>query len=682
MHLQSVFGKGASFREGQQKAIELIMQKKRVLVVQKTGWGKSLVYFLATKMLREQGDGVTLIISPLLSLTRNQLQSVEKYGLKADCINGSINKTMEERTTLIQRCNDGLCDVLFITPEQLEKAEFVKLLAQLRVGLFVVDEAHCISDWGHDFRPDYRRINQLIQVLPGNVAILATTATANERVIADICQQLGNCEVLRGPLKRESLHLHKIHMPNGDSKYAWLAKNISHLPGAGIIYGTTIKECEKIASWLRENGIKAEAYHSKLDESDKVLFEQQLERNELKVLVATISLGMGYDKEDISFVIHYYTPKSVIEYYQQIGRAGRAIDTAICILLYGGKEEMRINEFFINNSFPKQVHFNRVISVLEQEDSIKYKQLQSKVNVKENTFKQILKLLSLEGFIARDSNGQYYKTVKPYVSQEEFFEEVKNMKKDDFNQLLAYQEHTGCLMAFLTNELDDPYTEPCGKCSTCLSQEWDWTRDTVTEAEINRVQLFFAKSFNIIEPRIQSAMTNRRLSTLCEDGLALSYYHEELGQEASKGKYEDLYFSDKLVQASTEKLQQFLIKQQIPRDRLVIVPIPSNRRPRLVPDFANKLAINLQCGYLEALAKHSGEPEQKTLLNSALQEKNVRDYLHIISNLQYTLKNCHIILVDDFVDSRWTFAVAADVLGSQYTNIKVIPFALSITGSD
>ncbi|MCM3063856.1 RecQ family ATP-dependent DNA helicase [Bacillus altitudinis] len=682
MYLQDVFGKEASFRDGQQEAIKLIMNKKRVLVVQKTGWGKSLVYFLATKMLRENNEGVTLIISPLLALTRNQLQSVDKYGIKADCINSTFNKTKEERARLIERCNNGDCDVLFITPEQLENVEFVNLLAQLRVGLFVVDEAHCISDWGHDFRPDYRRINQLIKILPENIAILATTATANERVIGDICKQLGDCEVVRGPLKRDSLYLHKIYMPNGESKYAWMAKNIPFFPGSGIIYGTTIKECEKIASWLRENGIKAEAYHSQLDESKKLLFEDQLEHNKLKVLVATISLGMGYDKKDISFVIHYYTPKSVIEYYQQIGRAGRSIETALCILLYGGYEEKRINEFFINNSFPKQEHFNIVTSVIEQVDSIKYTELKRKVNVTENTFKQILKLLSLEGIISKDSNGYYYRTTKQYVQQEVLYEEVKNMKRNDFNQLLAYQEYTGCLMDFITKELDDPYTETCGKCSTCLAGNWNWTQDTLTESEIDKVQSYFDKSFNIITPRRRSAMTNRNLGVICEEGLALSYYHEELGQEARKGKYEYSHFSDKLVHASSEKLKRFLNKQKISCERLFIVPIPSYNRPRLVPDFAKKLANNLQINYVEVLEQLPKKSEQKNMLNSILQEENVRDHLNIIPNLQYTLENCHIILIDDFVDSKWTFAVAADLLGTKYNDIKVTPFALSITGNN
>ena len=333
--LQTVFGPDAQFRdEYQEMAVRKILHKERVLVVQKTGWGKSLVYFLATKILRQRGEGATIIISPLLSLARNQIDSTRKYGIIAESINSQQNSKHEERKQLVSRCNNGQCDVLFITPEQLQKEEFIQLLSQLKIALFVVDEAHCISDWGHDFRPDYRRIRQLLNSLPSNIGVLATTATANNRVIEDVAKQLGNCEVIRGPLLRESLNLHKLYLPTLEEKCAWILNNINRLPGSGIIYATTIKECERLAEWLRSNQIAAYSYHSDLNELVKIELEEKLIRNELKVLVSTIALGMGFDKEDIGFVIHYYTPKSLIEYYQQIGRAGRKNSQSYCILLY------------------------------------------------------------------------------------------------------------------------------------------------------------------------------------------------------------------------------------------------------------------------------------------------------------------------------------------------------------
>lgn len=280
--LKEVLGPNAVFRHDQEKAIHKVLQKKRVLVIQKTGWGKSLVYFLVTKLMRQRGEGVTLIISPLLSLTRNQINSTQKYAIVAECINHGINNTELERQQVIERCNFGQCDVLFITPEQLKKEEFIALLSQLKVGLFVVDEAHCISDWGHDFRPDYRRIHQLLNILPKNVAVLATTATANNRVIEDVARQLGECEIIRGELQRDTLHLHKLPLPTAEQKYAWIAKNIKKFHGSGIIYATTVKECERLSVWLQSNGVNARAYHASLKEHEKLDLETKLNVNLFK----------------------------------------------------------------------------------------------------------------------------------------------------------------------------------------------------------------------------------------------------------------------------------------------------------------------------------------------------------------------------------------------------------------
>lgn len=679
--LQQVFGEKATFRDGQDVAIDRVLQKKRVLVVQKTGWGKSLVYFLATKILRERGDGVTLIISPLLSLTRNQIDSTEKYGIVADCINSQINKTSKERELVVNRCNHGLCDVLFITPEQLQKEEFVQLLSRLKVGLFVVDEAHCISDWGHDFRPDYRRIHQLFKVLPKGIAVLATTATANDRVISDVAEQLGECEIIRGELHRESLHLHKLYLPTAEQKYTWIVQNIKKFQGSGIIYATTIKECERLAKWLRHNAIDASAYHGDLPEAVKIELENKLINNEMKVLVSTIALGMGYDKEDISFVIHYYTPKSVVEHYQQIGRAGRGIERAVCVLLYGGKDENSINEYFIYNSFPKEEHINCVLKFLSRNDEVKKISLEQEMNIKPSTLDQILKLLMIEGFVTKDSRGHYSRTLKPYASQQVYYDSVIEQKVSEYEELLDFQQTSDCQMEYLTNALDDPGSRRCGKCSTCLESAWNWTNDKLSKDDIAKVNEFFAKSFIIIEPRQKSVLTNKSLTTKHEEGLALSYYHEQLGQEARSGKYVDQHFSELLVKASADKLKLYLREKGIRARDLVVVPIPSNRRPQLLPEFAQRLAKTLQCKYEHIFAKKKDEPEQKSLLNSRHQEQSVREYLYI--EKEHDLHNQHILLVDDFVDSRWTFTVAAELLGENYKNIIVTPFALANTsGSD
>lgn len=675
--LKGIFGVNAEFREGQDIAIDKIIKKKRVVVVQKTGWGKSLVYFLATKLLRMSGEGVTLIISPLLALTRNQIDSTKKYGIIAECINSQSNSTLLERESIIHKCNNGQCDVLFITPEQLQKEDFIQLLSQLRVGLFVVDEAHCISDWGHDFRPDYRRINQLLQILPSNIAVLATTATANNRVIFDIVSQLGECEVIRGELQRESLHLHKLLLPTAEQKYAWILKNIKKIHGSGIIYATTIKECERLAKWLQFNGINASAYHSGLREEDKTNLENMLSKNEIKVLVSTIALGMGYDKEDLSFVFHYYTPKSVVEHYQQIGRAGRGIEEAICVLLYGGQEERNINEYFIYNSFPKQIQINQVLNYLSNSNEVKKSKLEQEINIKTSTLEQILKLLLIEGFVAKDNRGNYSRTLKVYTSQQTYYESVVQTKVKEYKELIDFQQTKTCQMAYLTKALDDPGSKTCGKCSTCLRSSWNKTDDVLTEEEVLEVYNFFAKDFIIIEPRKKSLFTNKRLSTIHEKGLALAYYHEILGQEASRGKYIDNHFSNGLVEASTKKINSYFMSKGLKASDLTIIPMPSNRRPKLVPDFSKRLSISLNCKYADIFSKHLNEPEQKSLLNSSQQEQAIRDYLFINRNIDLNYQ--HILLVDDFVDSRWTFTVASELLGNLYTNIAITPFAIANT---
>lgn len=678
-NLKSVFGQDAKFRDShQEEAVKGVINKKRLLVVQKTGWGKSLVYFLATKILRQRGEGATIIISPLLSLARNQIDSTKQYGLVSETINSSNNSKFSEREELVRKCNSGECDVLFITPEQLQKEEFIQLLGQLKVALFVVDEAHCISDWGHDFRPDYRRIKQLLNSLPSNVGVLATTATANNRVINDISNQIGDCEIIRGPLLRESLNLHKVYLPNLEEKYAWILKNINNLPGSGIIYATTIKECKRLTEWLKFNKIEAHEYHSNLNDKEKVQLEQKLIKNELKVLVCTIALGMGFDKNDIGFVIHYYTPKSLIEYYQQIGRAGRNIPESYCILLYGGQEERKINDHFIFNSFPKERDILSVMKCIESTPGIKEREIAEQINVKTTVLSQILKLLLIDGYIAKD-NGEYYETLKPFKYQKKYYESIIKDKQKDFKDLLCYQEEDGCLMNYVTTLLDDPIKKPCGKCSNCMDV-WKITNDNVSENQKQDVQNYLENEFIMIEPRKKSSITNKNLEFVHSPGITLSHYHEELGQEASRGKYKDNVFSEILVKASAKKLKAFFRSIGLSND-IVIVPIPSNRRPRLVSKFAFELSKELNVQYADILKKVENEPEQKNALNNQRQEKNIREFLYIENNLD--LNNKNIILVDDFVDSKWTFTIAAELIGVRYQNTKVIPFAISSTsGSD
>jgi ATP-dependent DNA helicase RecQ len=384
----------AEFRDGQWECIEALLHKQRMLVVQRTGWGKSMVYFLATRMLRDAGEGFTLLISPLLSLMRNQIQAAERIGIRAE----TINSTNPDDWTAVQEklLNDEV-EVLLISPERLANNDFredVLVPVADRVGLFVVDEAHCISDWGHDFRPDYRRIVRVLQALPPNIPVLATTATASDRVVKDVAAQLGDLQVDRGPLIRSSLRLQNIWLPSPAARMAWMVENIPNMPGSGIVYTLTVRDADRVAQWLQQNDIEAHAYHSKIEGREDL--ESRLLENRIKVLVATVALGMGFDKPDLGFVIHFQRPGSVVHYYQQVGRAGRALDEAYGILL-GGKEDKEITDYFIRTAFPPQAHIDVVIEVLNQADGgLSVPMMQKEVNLSQGAINKTLKFLAVE----------------------------------------------------------------------------------------------------------------------------------------------------------------------------------------------------------------------------------------------------------------------------------------------
>ena len=352
--IKGLYGPNAKFRDGQYEAIEATMTRKRVLVVQRTGWGKSLVYFVCTKLMRKENKGVTMVVSPLLVLMENQIEAATKMGLRCDVLNSTVK---DRRAEILNSLENDELDLILVTPETLFSDEVQRRLRNIKIGLFVIDEAHCISDWGHDFRLEYGNLKSVISSLPATVPILATTATANDRVVSDLEKQLGNnVFVSRGPLTRESLSIQILEMPDRITRYAWILENINKLPGSGIIYCLTQRDCDYLSDFLKKNGINAEAYYSRDGEDGALLnkdIEEKFRRNEIKAIVATIKLGMGYDKGDIAFVIHYQMPSNIVSYYQQIGRAGRNIDRAYTFLLFG-KEDEDILNYFINTAFPSE----------------------------------------------------------------------------------------------------------------------------------------------------------------------------------------------------------------------------------------------------------------------------------------------------------------------------------------
>lgn len=670
--LRESYGENAKFREGQKEAIEAVVNGKRTLVVQKTGWGKSLVYFLAAKLLKEKKkDGITLIISPLLALMNNQIDSAKKLGINVKTIN-SDNKD-EWDNIISDICDNNTVDALIISPERLANADFVKdCLDKIknRVNLFVVDEAHCISDWGHDFRPDYRRIVKILQLLPSNVPVLATTATANDRVVNDIVAQLGeNLVISRGELIRESLAIQVIKLQKKEDRLAWLAENIEKMPGSGVVYCLTKADCDLVTDWLNENDIKSEKYYADISKEDKAIVLEKFQKNEIKVLVATVAFGMGYDKPDIGFVIHFQSPANIVSYYQQIGRAGRGIELAYAILLCGEEDE-HINQYFINSAFPTEKDMNIVVDFITDNPGKSISEIRGALNIRANRVDKTLKYLTVgDDIYTEDVNRKkcYYKSAKEWKPDLERSEGITAIRYKEMQDMDEFTKQKGCYMKYIAEKLDDVNAKACGKCSNCRGLIFD---ETVGAETVQRAQQFIKSKFGVIEPRKQFPdKTKIKDEHQFKSGIVLSNYADAgYGLAVQKGKYVDGYFSDELVDASVKILSEFIKNNNIEW----ITPVTSKRHPQLVPDFAKRLADRLGIGYFEGIKKFNAE-EQKKFENSDGQYRNANDSFEIIQ-----IKKENILLVDDMVDSRWTFTVCAMKMREKGSG-DIYPFALANT---
>lgn len=670
--LRESYGENAEFREGQKEAIDAVVNGKRTLVVQKTGWGKSLVYFLATKLLKEKKrDGITLIISPLLALMNNQIDSAKKLGINVKTIN-SDNKD-EWDNIISDICDNNTVDALIISPERLANSDFVKdCLDKIknRVNLFVVDEAHCISDWGHDFRPDYRRIVKILQLLPSNVPVLATTATANDRVVNDIVAQLGeNLVISRGELIRESLAIQVIKLQKKEDRLAWLAENIEKMPGSGVVYCLTKADCDLVTDWLNENDIKSEKYYADISKEDKAIVLEKFQQNEIKVLVATVAFGMGYDKPDIGFVIHFQRPANIVSYYQQIGRAGRGIELAYAILLCGEEDE-HINQYFINSAFPTEKDMNIVVDFITDNPGKSISEIKGALNIRANRVDKTLKYLTVgDDIYTEDVNRKkcYYKSAKKWKPDLERSEGITAIRYKEMQDMDEFTKQKGCYMKYIAEKLDDVNAKVCGKCSNCRGLLFDEGVDAET---VQRAQQFIKSKFGVIEPRKQFPdKTKIKSEFQFKDGIVLSNYADAgYGMAVQKGKYLDGYFSDELVDASVKILSEFIKNNNIEW----ITPVTSKRHPQLVPDFAKRLADRLGIGYFEGIKKFNAE-EQKKFENSKGQYQNANDSFEIIQ-----VKKENILLVDDMVDSRWTFTVCAMKMREMGSG-DIYPFALANT---
>ena len=661
----------ASFHDGQYESInELVTNSSKMLVVQKTGWGKSAVYFISTKLLREQGKGPTIIISPLIALMRNQVISAAKLGLNVITINSSLDKT--ERQYNEQQIIQQKADAIIISPEQLGNDWFVQnVLSKVlsNIGLFVVDEAHCISDWGHDFRPDYQRIVGIIQAMPKNLPVLATTATANDRVINDIQVQIGSeMKTLRGALMRESLRLQTLPQMPQEQRLAWLVNTLPKLPNTGIVYTKTTRDCELVADWLKQHGIDAKAYHGQADNNERQALEDDLIHNRLKVLVATSALGMGFDKPDIGFVIHYQAPGNIIEYYQQVGRAGRGIDNAYGILMMGYEDEV-IQNHFIQAAFPSAEQVTELLNALEDaENGLKKAEMEQHTNLSSSNIDKVLKFLSVAdpAPIYKDK-ATYYRTSTDYTLPHERIARLSSIKKDEWLQLLSYHRSTACLMKFLANALDDSFAEDCGQCANCLPSE---SLSTAVAEHLSEAAKEFAKHRYLpIQPRkrfgASKDMTLTAFATyrfpyqdtnlISEPGLTLSRWRDGTwGSLVAEGKKANA-FSDELIAPMVAMIRTLPFTQQ-PR---WLTYIPSLRRPTLVKDFAHKLAqaLNIYCSDTIHLVEM--RPEQKSMENSFRRSVNLDGAFALDTSQVYTDP---VLLLDDAIDSGWTLAVVAALL--------------------
>lgn len=469
--LKNAYGEAAEFRAGQENTIREVLNGKRSLVVQKTGWGKSLVYFLATKILRKRTKGITLIISPLLALMNNQIVSAKKLGLNVGTINSENTDNWE---IIIERMKNNQLDALIISPERLANDDFKRLISTgvLQIALFVVDEAHCISDWGHDFRPDYRRIVDIIRVFPSNIPILATTATANDRVIEDIKKQLGeDIAVSRGSLMRKSLALQIIKLKTKEERLAWIADHIGELPGTGIIYCLTVNDCQLVHKWLCTNGISARCYYADIKgdgtESKEDIVSLFMS-DQIKVLVATVAFGMGFDKPNIGFVIHFQKPGNIVAYYQQIGRAGRGIDNALAILL-SGEEDNQINNYFIESAFPTENLMEDIVKEIRKnsESGLKQSDLEKVINMNPTKIKACIKYLMVEGAIYKEGLF-YYPAARLWKPDMEKSRRITEIRKQELAQINDFTNIKGCYMEYIANVLNDSHAKRCCKCSNCL----------------------------------------------------------------------------------------------------------------------------------------------------------------------------------------------------------------------
>ncbi|MBI9115444.1 RecQ family ATP-dependent DNA helicase [Sanguibacter sp. YZGR15] len=687
----------ARLRDDQWRAIDaLVSEHRRALVVQRTGWGKSAVYFVSTALLRARGAGPTIIVSPLLALMRDQIAAAGRAGIRAATIN-SANVT--EWDEIHARISAGEVDVLLCSPERLNNPGFRdEVLPRLAAdaGLVVVDEAHCVSDWGHDFRPDYRRIRTLLAELPVGIPVLATTATANARVTADVAEQLettghedarSDVLVLRGGLDRESLHLGVLRLGDQPTRVAWLLEFLAATDGSGIVYCLTVSVAEQVAAQLREAGVAVAAYTGRTDPTERESLEADLKENRVKALVATSALGMGFDKPDLAFVVHMGAPSSPIAYYQQVGRAGRGVDEAVVVLL-PGEEDARIWEYFGSLAFPEERQVRATLDALERGGTQSAQLLETQVDLTRSRLEMMLKVLDVDGAVKRVKGG-WESTGAGWTYDAERYARVEQARLAEQRTMVDYVSTDGCRMAFLRATLDDPELEAgtrCGRCDNCggVTLPSAPTREHVAQAR---------KAMDVpgvvVEPRrmwpsgmpglgvelkgkippAEQARPGRAVARL--DGLGWSQPLRELFAPGTPDGEVPVHLRKAAVQ----------VLDAWPEGTTVdgVVAIRSTTRPELVSHLAQGLARYLGKPFVGTVGPSpEHEAPGRHDVNSAMRLAGVaqRLTLELSPAARTGLAGRSILLVDDLTASGWTLAVATRLL-TEHGATGVQPFVLA-----
>ncbi|MEL5956075.1 DEAD/DEAH box helicase [Streptomyces sp. CLV115] len=698
-------GGSARLREDQWQAVAaLVEERRRALVVQRTGWGKSAVYFVATALLRRRGAGPTVIVSPLLALMRNQVDSAARAGIRARTINSA---NPEEWDTIYEEVERGDTDVLLVSPERLNSVDFRdQVLPRLAAttGLLVVDEAHCISDWGHDFRPDYRRLRAMLAELAPGVPVLATTATANARVTADVADQLGTgageALVLRGPLERESLRLGVVRLPDAAHRLAWLAEHLDDLQGSGIVYTLTVAAAEEATAFLRQRGFRVASYTGKTENADRLQAEVDLQENRVKALVATSALGMGFDKPDLGFVVHLGSPSSPIAYYQQVGRAGRGVAHAD-VLLLPGKEDEAIWRYFADTAFPPEAQVRQTLSALAGAGRpLSVPALEAVVDLRRTRLESMLKVLDVDGAVKRVKGG-WTATGAEWVYDAERYAWVARQRAAEQQAMRDYASTSRCRMEFLRLQLDDEGAAPCGRCDNCAGA---WADSAVSADTLMGAAKELDRPGVEIEPRRmwptgmpalgielkgripakEQCSTGRALGRLSDIGWG-NRLRPLLAENAPDGPV-----PDDVLQAAVAVLADWArsaggwapsVPDATARP-VGIVAVPSLTRPQLVGSLAQGVATIGRLPFLGTLT-YTGPDGAHTARrsNSAQRLRALSGAFAVPETLADALARTPgpVLLVDDCTESGWTLAVAARLLRRAGSD-QVLPLVLAAAG--